>query len=166
MTTKWVWIRPNVWQLQAEKHIALLNQRYPWFAWMDFLYFFANYKQQLKQENRLETPAKFVALADFWANYHWLRSLVKHIVAAKHGSSKPLTSNELWLLELRIKNTRILAPILDALWDMCKLSISSWCSSWCTGLFAPRPTLWKCLKLCLVCGYNVSSFASVPSALQ
>ena len=39
-----------------------------------------------------------------------LRSLVKHIVAAKHGSSKPLTSNELWLLELRIKSTRILAP--------------------------------------------------------
>ena len=58
-----------------------------------------------------------------WANYHWLRSLVKHIVAAKHGSSKPLTSNELWLLELRIKSTRILAPIPDALWDMCKSSI-------------------------------------------
>ena len=50
-------------------------------------------------------------------------SLVKHIVAAKYGSSKPLTSNELWLLELRIKSTRILAPIPDALWDMCKLSI-------------------------------------------
>ena len=56
-------------------------------------------------------------------NYHWLRSLVKHIVAAKHGSSKPLTSNELWLLELRIKGTRILTPIPDALWDMCKSSI-------------------------------------------
>ena len=55
--------------------------------------------------------------------YHWLRSLVKHIVAAKHGSSKPLTSNELWLLELRIKSTRILAPIPDALWDMWKLSM-------------------------------------------
>ena len=59
-----------------------------------------------------------------WANYHGLRSLVKHIVAAKHGSSKPLTSNELWLLELRIKSTRILAPIPDALWDMCKSSIT------------------------------------------
>ena len=59
-----------------------------------------------------------------WANYHGLRSLVKHIVAAKHGSSKPLTSNELWLLELRIKSTRILAPIPDALWDMCKSSIA------------------------------------------
>ena len=40
-----------------------------------------------------------------------------------HGSSKPLPSNELWLLELRIKSTRILAPIPDALWDMCKSSI-------------------------------------------
>ena len=54
----------------------------------------------------------------------WLRSLVKHNVAAKHGSSKPLTSNELWLLELRIKSSRILASILDALWDMCKSSIT------------------------------------------
>ena len=55
----------------------------------------------------------------------WLRSLVKHNVAAKHGSSKLLTSNELWLLELRIKSTRILASIPDALWDICKLSIKS-----------------------------------------
>ena len=54
----------------------------------------------------------------------WLHSLVKHNVAAKHGSSKPLTSNELWLLELGIKSTRILAPIPDALWDMCKSSIT------------------------------------------
>ena len=54
----------------------------------------------------------------------WLRSL-EHNVAAKHGSSKPLTSNELWLLELRIKSTRILASIPDALWDMCKSSIGS-----------------------------------------
>ena len=53
----------------------------------------------------------------------WLRSLVKHNVAAKHRSSKPLTSNELWLLELRIKSIRILALIPDALWDMCKSSI-------------------------------------------
>ena len=45
----------------------------------------------------------------------WLRSLVKHNVAAKHGISKPLASNELWLLELQIKNTRILASIPDAL---------------------------------------------------
>ena len=53
----------------------------------------------------------------------WLRSLVKHNVAAKHGHSKLLTSNELWLLELRIESTRILAFIPDTLWDMCKLSI-------------------------------------------
>ena len=53
----------------------------------------------------------------------WLRSLVKHNVAARHGSSKPLTSNELWLLELRIESNRILASIPDALWDMCKSSI-------------------------------------------
>ena len=50
-------------------------------------------------------------------------NLKEGIVAAKHGSSKPLTSNELWLLELRIKSTRILAPIPDALWDRRKLSI-------------------------------------------
>ena len=53
----------------------------------------------------------------------WLRSLVKHNVATKYGSSKLLTSYELWLLELRIKSTRILAPIPDALWDICKSSI-------------------------------------------
>ena len=53
----------------------------------------------------------------------WLRSLVKHNVAAKHGSSKQLTSNELWLLELRIKSTWISASIPDALWDTCKSSI-------------------------------------------
>ena len=34
-----------------------------------------------------------------WVNYPWLRSL------ESLGSSKPLASNELWLLELRIKNT-------------------------------------------------------------
>ena len=48
--------------------------------------------------------------------------LYKHNEAAKHGSSKPLTTNELWLLELQ-KSTRILASMPDALWDMCKLSI-------------------------------------------
>ena len=55
----------------------------------------------------------------------WLCSLVKHNVAAKHGSSKPLTFNELWLLELRIKSNCILAPLPDALWDMCKSSITT-----------------------------------------
>ena len=49
--------------------------------------------------------------------------LYKHNVAAKQGSSKPLTTNELWLLELPIKSTRILASIPDVLWDMCKSSI-------------------------------------------
>ena len=53
----------------------------------------------------------------------WLCGLVKHNVAAKHGSSKPLTFNELWLLELWIKKYRILASIPDALLDMCKSSI-------------------------------------------
>ena len=48
----------------------------------------------------------------------------KHNVAAKHGSSKPLTTNELWLLELRIKSTRILASIPDALLGMCTSSIA------------------------------------------
>ena len=49
----------------------------------------------------------------------------KHNVAAEHESSKPLTTNDLRLLELRIKSTRILVSIPDALWDMCKLSIAS-----------------------------------------
>ena len=49
------------------------------------------------------------------------------LLPLKHKSSKPLTSNELWLLELRIKNTRILASIPDALWDMCILSIADAC---------------------------------------
>ena len=44
-------------------------------------------------------------------------------VTAKYGSSKLLTTNELWLLELRIKSTCIFASIPDALWDICKLSI-------------------------------------------
>ena len=47
----------------------------------------------------------------------------KHNVAATNGSSKPVTTNELWLLELWIESTRILASIPDALWDMCKSSI-------------------------------------------
>ena len=47
----------------------------------------------------------------------WLRSLIKHNVTAKHGSSKPLTSNELWLLELQIKSNHILPSVPDALWD-------------------------------------------------
>ena len=71
-----------------------------------------------------------LSVHSFWSIYFsincqlpWLRSLVKHNVAAKHGSSKPLTSYELWLLELRIKSTCILASIPDALLDMCKSSI-------------------------------------------
>ena len=48
----------------------------------------------------------------------------KDNVAAKHGSSKPLTSNELWLLKLWIKSTPILASIPDALWDVCKSFIA------------------------------------------
>ena len=41
--------------VQAEKHIALANQRYLWFMSMDFIYFFTNYKQ----EYRLEITIKF-----------------------------------------------------------------------------------------------------------
>ena len=51
----------------------------------------------------------------------WLRSLVKHNVATKHGSSKPLTSNELWLLELRIKSTRILASIFQCIMEYVQI---------------------------------------------
>ena len=66
--------------------------------------------------------------------------LYKHNVAAKHGSSKPLTTNEVWLLELWIKSTCILASIPDSLWDMCKLTTVSSvaavsCYTW----------LWRCL---------------------
>ena len=67
---------------------------------------------------------KFILVSIAHERLPWLHSLVKHNVAAKHGGSKPLTCNELWLLELRIKSTRILAPIPDALWDMCKSSIN------------------------------------------
>ena len=49
----------------------------------------------------------------------WLRSLVKHNVAAKQGSSKPLTSNELWLLELWIKSARILGPPYPMHYEIC-----------------------------------------------
>ena len=83
----------------------------------------------------------------------WLCSLVKHNVAAKHGNSKPLTSNELWLLELRITSTRILASIPDALWDMCKSSIGD---SRISAIFLPTwdsirgfPTI-KITVICLV----------------
>ena len=49
--------------------------------------------------------------------------LYKHNVVAKHRSSKLLTTNELWLLELQIESACILASIPNALWDVCKLSI-------------------------------------------
>ena len=42
----------------------------------------------------------------------------KHNVVDKQGSSKPLRTNELWLLELQIESTRILASIPDALWEL------------------------------------------------
>ena len=44
----------------------------------------------------------------------------KRNVAAKPVSSKRLVINELWLLELRIKRTRILTCKPGALWDMFK----------------------------------------------
>ena len=69
---------------------------------------------------------------------------IKHNVAAKHGSSKPLTSSELRLLELRIKKKhRILASIPDALWDMCKLSIRQTLNNVFTALTDPYCILIK-----------------------
>ena len=51
--------------------------------------------------------------------------LYKHNVATKHGSSKPLTTNDLWLLELQIKNTHILASITDAAhYGICAIRLS------------------------------------------
>ena len=44
--------------VQAEKHTALPNQRYLWFASMDFLYFFINHIQ----DHRLEITIKFNSL--------------------------------------------------------------------------------------------------------
>ena len=77
-----------------------------------------------------------------WANYLGNHSLVQTQCCRKAQSSKPFTTNELWLLELRIKSTRILASIPDALWDMCKLSI--------VGLHL-NVLLWPCwFKLCNV----------------
>ena len=38
--------------VQAEKHTAFSNQRYLWFAWMGFLYFFTNYKQDHRLEKK------------------------------------------------------------------------------------------------------------------
>ena len=46
------------------------------------------------------------------------------IVSYKHNVvAKPMTPNELRILELQTKSTLILASIPDALWDICKLSI-------------------------------------------
>ena len=55
--------------MQAKKHIALQNQRYLWFASIDFLYFFANYKQEntLKTAIEFDLPVRFTfeKLSDF-----------------------------------------------------------------------------------------------------
>ena len=39
---------------QAEKYIVLQNQRYLWFALIDFLYFFTNHKQDRRLENAIK----------------------------------------------------------------------------------------------------------------
>ena len=58
-------------------------------------------------------------------------SLKQGETRTSHGPiPHPLTSNELWLLELRIKSSHILASIPDALWDMCKPSITILNGSW------------------------------------
>ena len=69
----------------------------------------------------------------------------KHNVATKHGSSKPLATNELWLLELRIKSTSILASIPDALKDMCKSSIASFLVQ--VLYLYPVSILWKIVNM-------------------
>ena len=97
----------------------------------------------------------------------YLRSLVKHNVAAKHGSSKPLTTNELWLLELQIKSTCILASIPDALWDMCKTSINLDGKE--INLFLIRigvPFLMISHCLCFSGGKNLTATNSLKSLLQ
>ena len=67
----------------------------------------------------------------------------KHNVAAKHGSSMPLTFTELWLLEFRIRSTRKLPPypmhyglcanrLLITLQqnDMLSFHRHRWCAFW------------------------------------
>ena len=60
--------------VQAEKHTALPNQRYLWFASMDFLTFFTNYKQ----DHRLEITIKFNSLV--WPTFEKIIDFSMHNV--------------------------------------------------------------------------------------
>ena len=60
--------------VQAEKYIALPNQRYLRFALIDFLYFFTN----LKQDHMLETTIKFDSLV--WPIFEKVNDFSMHNV--------------------------------------------------------------------------------------
>ena len=60
--------------VQAEKHTALPNQRYLWFAWVDFLYLITNYKQ----DHRLEITIKFNSLV--WRTFEKIIDFSMHNV--------------------------------------------------------------------------------------
>ena len=60
--------------VQAEKHTALPNQRYLWFASMDFLNFFTNYKQ----DHRLEITIKLNSLV--WPTFEKIIDFSMHNV--------------------------------------------------------------------------------------
>ena len=76
--------------VQAEKHIPIPNQRYLWFALMDFLYFFTNYKQ----DHRLKTAIKFDSIVwptfekiiDFSMHNVYWDTLYVACMAYKHAS--------------------------------------------------------------------------------
>ena len=65
-----------VWNhiVQAEKHIALPNQIYLWFASIDFLYFFTI----IKQDHRLETAIAFDSLV--WPTFEKIGDFSMHNV--------------------------------------------------------------------------------------
>ena len=60
---------------KAEKHVALPNQRYLWVAWMDFLYFSINYKQDCR---RLRTAIEFDSLV--WPTFEKISDFSVHNV--------------------------------------------------------------------------------------
>ena len=60
--------------VQAEKHVALPNQRYLQFVPMDFVQFFTKYKQ----DYRLDTDIKFDFLA--WPTFEKINDVSMHNV--------------------------------------------------------------------------------------
>ena len=83
-------------------------------------------KSEFRSQRKLSVHGvdNFILVSTAHERIPWLCSLVKHNVAAENWSSNPLTSNELGLLELRIKSPRILVSTPNVLWDMCQSSMA------------------------------------------